>query len=214
MTRELFDLSQYRSILCLNGALPDAAFFNQWSLPIIAADGAANQLDALGITPQIIIGDLDSVDASIRSQNKTLYCPEQNTNDYQKSLSYLQEQGLLPTIVVGIHDGYLDHVLNNISIFMDSNNLLLAHPIMGSVINADVEFAVPLNTKISLLGMPSAVISSQGLKWELSKNQLSFPGVNSCFNRSNEPVVRLMVHEGSVLVMVYLVPKIDAGGQD
>ncbi len=56
MMNNLLDVSCYRSILCLDGALPDAAFF-KLNLPIIAADGAANQLMQMGYRARMVIGD-------------------------------------------------------------------------------------------------------------------------------------------------------------
>ena len=53
--------NKFKSILCLDGELPSAAFFFFFTLPIIAADGAANTLMQMGVLPQIVIGDLDSI---------------------------------------------------------------------------------------------------------------------------------------------------------
>ncbi len=213
MTASRFDLSLYRSVLCLNGILPEVSFFKELNLPIIAADGAADSLDELGLSPEIIIGDLDSVSPSIREQNKTLHNPDQSTNDYQKSLSYLKENNLLPSIVVGINGGHLDHVLNNINIFLETDSLLYAPPLIGFVLKpqTDQKLTLPLNTKISLIGIPFASVSSTGLKWELDHLSLAFPGTNSCFNRTQQSTIQLNVHQGSVLVLIYLEPAIDAG---
>jgi len=206
-----FDLGRYRSILCLNGTLPDPSFFLDSHLPIIAADGAANTLDHLGLSPDLIIGDLDSVSHSIRSQNKVLFCPDQNSCDYQKSLSYMKANDLLPAIVVGITGGCLDHILNNINIFLETDSLLYAPPLIGLVLKNDFRFSLPINTKLSLLGMPFASISSQGLKWELNHAMLRFPGANSCFNRNQSQTVAIKVHEGAALLLLYQDPIKDAG---
>lgn len=205
--------NHYRSILCLNGDLPERSFFLNANLPIIAADGAANSLHQLGISPQIIIGDLDSVTASIREKNNVLYCPDQHSSDFQKSLQYLKENELLPAIVVGINGGYLDHILNNINIFLETDSVLYAPPMMGYVLkeNAYKVFSLPLNTKISLMGIPSASITSNGLKWELNEFTLSFPGNNSCFNRTLKSSIQIQVHQGSALILIYKEPAEDAG---
>jgi thiamine pyrophosphokinase len=52
--------------------------------------------------------------------------------------------------------------------------------------------------------MPTAQISTKGLKWELYLSNLAFPGKNSCFNRSLRDKVSIEVHSGICLVMVYL----------
>lgn len=211
--RDYFDLSPYRSILCLNGTLPELSFFQDTKLPLIAADGAANSLATLGLKPQMIIGDLDSVHDSIRQHNNVLHCPEQTTGDYQKSLAYMKQQDLLPTIVVGISDGYLDHILNNINIFLETDSVLYAPPLIGCVIRKHSEFSLPINCKLSLFGIPSARVSSHGLKWELNDHALQFPGSNSCFNRTAKPTIQVTIHEGSVLALIYTQAMNDAGGE-
>ena len=66
-------------------------------------------------------------------------------------------------------------------------------------------------TKISLLGLPQALVTSNGLKWELTSHQLAFPGNTSCFNRAHRDNVEIEVHDGNVLALIYqsIVP--DAG---
>jgi len=208
----LIDIKKFRSILCLNGDMPERVFF-ETTLPIIAADGAANTLVKQGIKPHAIIGDLDSVYDHIRYEHHTVQDSDQNTNDYQKSLVYLEKNKLLPAIVVGINGGYLDHVLNNMNIFMQSDSILYAPPLIGMVIKAGEQkiLTLPKNTKISLIGFPHAEVSTKGLKWELHNQSLTLPGINSCFNRCLANEIELMTHQGTLLIMIYLSAIVDAG---
>lgn len=204
---------RYRSILCLNGDLPEASFFLDWQLPVIAADGAANRLYQLGISPHIIIGDLDSVDPLMGKNHAVLHCPDQQASDFQKCIQYLRDQSLLPAIILGINGGFLDHVLNNINIFLETDSVLYAPPLVGQVLkeNSRQGFSLPLNSKISLFGIPSALVTTKGLKWDLNESMLAFPGSTSCFNRSREPSIEIWTQRGSVLVLVYLETVSDAG---
>jgi thiamine pyrophosphokinase len=183
------------------------------NLPIIAADGAANHLDKMGVTPSIITGDLDSVKPAILKQFPFLHLPDQSQSDYQKTMFYLRQKQLLPAIILGINGGYLDHVLNNINIFMDTDCLLYSPPIRGFVIKEQSKASLNLqeNTKISLIGLPNAVCSSKGLKWDLKQVSLSFPGKTSCFNRCQQSDIELETHSGAVLVLIYDIIIHDAG---
>nr|WP_058535794.1 thiamine diphosphokinase [Legionella saoudiensis] len=207
------NLADYRCILCLHGELPSSSFFTEMGLPIIATDGAANSLHKLNIYPQLIIGDLDSVHPTLLKNHPHLHLPDQNSNDYQKALVYLEEKNLLPAIVVGVNGGYLDHILNNINIFLETNCLLYAPPITGLVLkeNSQLNWVLPLQTKISLMGIPQAILSSKGLQWELHASQLTFPGKTSCFNRTQASEISLEVHQGNVLVLIYEQQIDDAG---
>lgn len=209
---DVIGLTGYKSILCLNGELPDLAFFVRMNLPIIAADGAANGLLERGINPTLILGDLDSVYPTILQTHTHYHLANQDTSDYQKAMHYLNETNLLPAIVVGMQGGNLDHVLNNINIFMGTNCLLYSPPVRGLVIKKSlINLTLPEQTKISLLGIPKALISSTGLKWELECASLSFPGNASCFNRTHLPEISLTIHEGAVLFLIYDDTVKDAG---
>jgi len=210
---DIINLTGYQSILCLNGDLPESSFFRRINLPIIAADGAANSLLERTIKTTLIIGDLDSVRYDILEQHAFLHFPDQESSDYQKAMHYLKDNSLLPAIIVGINGGHLDHLLNNINIFMETNCLLYAPPIKGFVIKdkSRLNFLLPLQTKISLMGIPEATISSKGLKWELNHSHLSFPGKTSCFNRTQLSEITLEIHQGAVLVLIYE-KDIDDGG--
>ncbi|KTD40199.1 thiamin pyrophosphokinase [Legionella parisiensis] len=205
MMHDIINLTGYQSILCLNGDLPESFFFNRMNLPVFAADGAANSLLERGIHPRLITGDLDSVQPMILENHPFLHSPDQNQSDYQKAMCYLKNNDLLPAIIVGINGGYLDHILNNINIFMETNCLLYAPPIRGFVLHEQsrMNFLLPTQTKISLIGIPKATLSSKGLQWELNNSPLSFPGKTSCFNRTQLPEIILEVHQGSVLVLIY-----------
>lgn len=204
----LLALGPFHSILCLDGDLPPAAFFQHNKLPVIAADGAANTLALMGIQPDLVIGDLDSINPALLDTLKSLHRPDQNFSDYQKSLHYLEEKSLLPAVVCGIDGGTLDHVINNISIFLQSNSVLYSPHCIGYVLHENKmrSHSLPLNTKISLIGMPHACISSTGLQWELSDFIMSFPGTNSCFNRTTQERVELRVQEGRALVLIQYNP--------
>lgn len=194
----------YKSILCLSVELPQKDFFQKMNLPVIAADGAANQLHALGITPHIVIGDLDSVDSSLNFNS--LHIQDQSRCDFEKSMEYLEQEGLLPSIILGSSGGDLDHILNNISIFMlnSQGNLLYAPPLYGAVFsNPQTQVILPRHTKISMLGLPQARVVTQGLEWDLTGQKLNFPGFNSCLNRSKSTKVHVQVLEGQVLFLAH-----------
>lgn len=206
-------LQNIKSILCLNGELEDSEIFH-CNKPIIAADGAADKLKLLGVKPDIIIGDLDSVNIDDHQDVEMLHCPDQNYSDFQKSLKYLEEAELLPTLVCGFGGGFLDHILYNINIIAGSDCIFYAPPIIGEFFAAGSKFVadLPLNTKLSIIAMPSAIVSTSGLKWNLDNSELEFPGVSSCFNRTNKQHIEIDIITGKILLMIYSSPVVDCGG--
>jgi thiamine pyrophosphokinase len=210
---EQIDLKKYKSVLCLNGNLPEKSFFNKINLPIIAADGAANYLIENDISFEAIIGDLDSIDRKAFKRFKIVHEPNQSSSDFQKSLNYLKNNNLLPSIILGVNGGYIDHILYNLDIFLKSNSIFFAPPIVGYVIKHEESqiFNLPIDTKISLIGAPKANITTSDLKWDLKDETLSFFEVSSCFNRTASNQITIKVNSGVLLVLVYLQNIDDAG---
>ncbi len=81
---------------------------------LIAADGGADSIDAAGLTPKAIIGDLDSVTDREGWEKRTevLHIPEQITTDFQKAL---YSTSAPVTLALGMTGKRLDHTLAALS---------------------------------------------------------------------------------------------------
>lgn len=123
---------QYRSIVVLNGEIPGSLFFKQ-DIPVIAVDGGANKLLSIGVQPDLVIGDLDSVNPNLRANLNTVYLPDQDYCDFSKAIAHLKTMKLLPSIITGITGGAIDHILQNINIFLGTGSIFYtpSPPMMG-----------------------------------------------------------------------------------
>lgn len=198
-------LKEASVILCLNSTLPKDKNLYKEKL-IIATDGAANRLYELGISADVIIGDFDSVDKSKHESSKFVHLPDQSQSDFQKAIQYINLHNLNPFVIFGINDGFLDHIICNISILAEQDCTFFAPPIIGHTLSRKRihRFSTPIGTKISIMALPSASVSSQGLKWELKNAELSFPTNNSWFNRTKNKEFSLELESGKILIMLYL----------
>ncbi|MDR1366714.1 MAG: thiamine diphosphokinase [Puniceicoccales bacterium] len=217
---ELFDqnflkilptFGEFRSIICLKGDLPEKELFDALGLPIIAADGAYNVLRAKQIKTEVVIGDLDSVGREISPGTQKIYIENQNQSDFQKALQYVCEKQLEPSIILGINGGYIDHILNNIAIFSQTNGVTYMPPNLGIMIRKNCTLHFIEGTKISLFAMPICHLTTQGLFWELDHKKLEFPHFSSCFNRCSSGILKISIHDGAIFTVVYLEDIVDAG---
>lgn len=117
-----------RVVIFANGELPDfdtARALLQTDDYLIAADGGANHLLKLGILPEIVIGDLDSIDENtlfqLTSAEVTIeqYSEDKNETDFELALQYAVEMGPSAIIIVGALGGRLDQTLANLAILTD-----------------------------------------------------------------------------------------------
>jgi thiamine pyrophosphokinase len=203
-------LRSHKSIVCLNGNLP-CDLIRKLGLPIVAADGAANTLIKNGIEPDVIIGDLDSVDSDLLRSRFCIKIDDQDMTDFEKAINYVEEKSMTPAVVAGVDGGCVDHVLGNICIFSRTKFAAISEDAIFMTIDGDKSFDVPVNTKISIFGAPSCAATSRGLKWELDEYEMSFDGKNSCSNRAASSRVELKVLSGKALVFIHTKNVYDAG---
>lgn len=86
---------------------------------IIAADGGYHNAKKMGVTPQILLGDLDSIEKTERipEEIEVLQVPaEKDDTDTQLAVQVALEKGATEIVIVGGLDGRLDHTLSNLAI--------------------------------------------------------------------------------------------------
>jgi thiamine pyrophosphokinase len=87
---------------------------------LIAADGGLRHMSALGLQPQVLIGDLDSVDARLRAEveergAKVLeYSPVKEQTDLELAFAYARYAGVTEILVLAGLGGRYDHSIANL----------------------------------------------------------------------------------------------------
>ena len=88
---------------------------------VACCDGAANEYISRGYTPDVIIGDGDS----LSPENKTRFSniihqiADQETNDQTKAVHFLREKGYRKIAIIGATGKREDHTLGNISLLLE-----------------------------------------------------------------------------------------------
>jgi thiamine pyrophosphokinase len=122
------DIFMPRIVIFANGELPDleaARALLQAHDYLIAADGGANHLMKMGILPEIVIGDLDSIDEDALFELTTAevkieqYSEDKDETDIELALRYAVELHPSSILIVGALGGRLDQTLANLSILTD-----------------------------------------------------------------------------------------------
>ncbi len=164
-------------------------------LPIIAADGGANRLDALDIVPEAIIGDLDSLAdrQGWRERTRIIEIGEQDTVDFEKCLYSIDAPRFLATGFVG---GRIDHSLAVIHVMgkyaaakpvllIGEQDISFAHVgVLELTLQPDVPFSIfPLQ--------PISFAGSRGLAHPLKGLHMAPATFIGTSNRTSEPAVRI-----------------------
>ena len=137
-------------------------------IPIIAADGGVNFLTEKNISPELVIGDLDSVSKQ-KIQNiepeKIIRISEQNSTDLEKVLFNTQSP---LTIGIGFLGAQIDHELAALSALVK-----FSHKKIIFIGEHDIVFLVPPSfslrsfngMRVSLYPLDEVKVHSDGLKW-------------------------------------------------
>ncbi len=157
---------------------------------VIAADGGANTAVALGISPAIIVGDLDSVtDATRAALPSTTFRRDADPDhtDLQKAITYAISCDVTAIDILGAGGGRADHALGNLSLLILYGRQVRIRIIDEyfeiSLVDGRAEIAGPEGTVVSLLAIGTCTgLTTSGLRWPLTGHTLSF----SPFGTHNE----------------------------
>lgn len=136
---------------------------------IVGADGGADRLLALGVTPEAVIGDMDSISAGAQTRLTGRLFPiaEQVTTDFDKALRSIRAPFVLG---IGFAGARLDHglaVLNALVRAPDQRCLVLSPQDVIFLAPLQMQLDLPIGTRFSLFPMAEVTGESAGLRWPL-----------------------------------------------
>ena len=175
--------------------------------PIIAADGGANFLADRNISPELIIGDLDSIShktiQNIETE-KIITISDQNTTDLEKVLSNTESS---LTIGIGFLGSRIDHELASLSalakfshkkiILIGEEDIILLIPPSFSLPSFD-------GMRVSLFPLGSVNVQSEGLKW--STEGLTMKPTNK-IGTSNQAIGKVIKLNPDAPKLLLILPK-------
>lgn len=184
---------------------------------LVAVDGGADTLARLGIVPQMVVGDLDSISSRTRAELEaqgieTVLLPvAKDETDTEAALRLVVERGAQEIIVFGALGGpRLDHLVGNLLLLTaawladckvrlvdDWHEAFLAHQ--------DVVISGSAGDTVSLLPLTSRVrdVTTEGLLYSLSGATLLQASTRGVSNTMLGSEARVTHGEGVLLVVHY-----------
>jgi thiamine pyrophosphokinase len=157
---------------------------------LVAADGGADRLWALGRAPVAVIGDMDSLGpaAAAAFADRLHPIPEQETTDFDKALTRIAA----PLVVaLGFAGGRLDHelaALHSLVLRADRPCLLVGPATVALHAPPDLALALVPGTTVSLFPLAEVGADSQGLAWPTAGLSLAPDRRIGTSNRATGPV--------------------------
>ncbi len=201
------------ALILANGKPPSKRLFQKFFTSadwFICADGGANTAARFGYAPDLIIGDLDSIEKeslAVFSNANVRKLKDQNSTDLEKALIAAIREKNSEIVVLGATGGRLDHAIGNLSAlakfsrkahitFIDNIGTFIA-------VNHSLEFSLPIGTIISLLPLSRCTgIVTKGLKWNLKNEALELGIRESTSNVVVSSPVNIKVKKGSLIAFI------------
>jgi len=179
-----------RAVLFINGEVAQPqSLRNIFEIgdTLVSVDGGMRHLKALDLLPQIVIGDMDSIDAeslSALEQGGTeilRYPAEKDQTDFELALDILAERGFNEILVIGALGGRVDQALANIWLLAERSQ-----PGFSISFDDGCEQVFLIQNKLTLKGQkgdqvslipyqsPVQGITTEGLEYPLN-NETLFP---------------------------------------
>lgn len=175
---------------------------------VIAADGGYRYLADLGITPDIVLGDFDSL--GYVPEKSRVFPVEKDDTDAMLAVRCGLEQGYKDFVLYGTLDGpRLDHTIANLQTLQfladrQATGFLVGCNQIATVVHSGL-LALPATYKgtvsVFCMGADARKVTIEGLKYTLQNGTLSagFPlGVSNAFTGQN---AKISVGEGSLLII-------------
>jgi thiamine pyrophosphokinase len=216
-----------RATIFANGEFTDTEQARDLLRPddlVIAADGGTRHALAIGVTPHVVIGDLDSLSSDERARVEAAgsqvvrFSPRKDETDLELALLYAARQGATEILILAALGGRLDQTIANL--------LLLALPELKGrdvriVARAQTAFLIratqggpdvsdgaliegqPGDT-VSLipLGGDAVGVTAEGLEWPLCEDRLRFGPARGVSNVLTAESARVRVRQGLLLCVV------------
>tara|TARA_B110000240_G_scaffold119579_1_gene133820 strand:+ start:162 stop:749 length:588 start_codon:yes stop_codon:yes gene_type:complete len=182
---------------------------------VLAVDRGFDHAHALGLSVDLVIGDLDSVDkvALLQSSPKPLIeslPTDKDESDLEHALRFASMLEPKRIEILSGGNGRLDHLLVSTLLIANSNYLHL--PITAHVAGSKV-FAVPhgeirtinepVGNLVSIITVgPDLRCTTKGLRWNLSDDTIVKPGSSHGLSNEITGDASIRVSRGSAIVIV------------
>lgn len=207
-----------KALLILNGekinkdimlALRDESEF------ILSADGGTDYCLELGIKPDLVIGDLDSISVGTLEVLEKAKIPvykfpvKKDKTDSELCIEYLMDIGATEITIAGAIGNRIDHSIANILLLKKINDSGFNGKIVHNyntiyLINNELVLDRKEGYFVSIIPIESKgiTVTLKGFEYELNNTRINFTSTHGISNiiRDNKGYIKL--HEGQCLVIV------------
>lgn len=199
------------ALIIANGTLPQPDFVRglvKFANLVVCADGGANHAMELGVKPDIILGDFDSILPETRrhfTSIEQLHVDDQNNTDLEKAVEYCLSRHATSADIVGASGARIDHTVIGLGIFKKYGEKIHLRMLdtLGELTLIQKEIHLPTHESevFSLIPLDTCTgVTTKNLKYPLTNETLS-PGVRDGLgNMATSGDITITVADGALLL--------------
>jgi len=182
---------------------------------LICVDGGARHFSKAGITPHVLLGDFDSIDANLLQTYEkdgvklVKYPTGKDYTDMELALDYAAEHGATRVFIMGAIGSRIDHSLSNLQLL----HKLLQKGIRGVILNENnrvyliqdrIRISRMEGYKLSLLPATPIVegVTTEGLAWPLFNYTMRMGTGIGISNEFTEETASVRISSGRLYVIL------------
>lgn len=206
--------SAKRACVFCNGQLENPANVKQIENDcdlLIAADGGAKYLFDVGLNPQVIIGDMDSIGSDTWKSKSNIeyirYPADKDKSDAELAVEYALEHGYKQIILVAATGSRLDHTLGNVALVAGYPGWVAIFDGTSTLVAADKSQKCILHGRIGAIVslMPYSTgtlkVKTNGLKYPL-QDECLISATHGLSNELSQTEACICVSDGILLVYI------------
>lgn len=199
-----------------NGSDIDKSYIEDLNIDyVICADGGLEKIKKLGLIPNLILGDFDSVNSSVLEDYKNLnietvtFPSEKDYTDMELSINHAVKIGFKDIILVGASGTRLDHTVANMLLIekyhkkdinikiLDNNNLIQM---------VTDNMMIPFRKKyyVSIIPLSESIegLTLEGFKYPLNNINVERGSTLCISNEISENIGVVKLNKGSAIVFI------------
>ena len=186
---------------------PPLEEFTELADLIVAADGGVNKALDSDISPDLIIGDMDSVlEKSKNTLQKSKFLADKNPQktDLEKTIEFCLAEGATSIDILCANGGRVDHALANLSILVrfgkNARIRIIDDLFETELITDEIQLKEPIGTIVSLVSIGSCQgVTTTGLRWNLNEASFEF-STQGIHNEIASDIATIKVETGNMLL--------------
>ena len=180
---------------------------------VVAADAGLDQADRLGILPDLVVGDMDSVSAQALANAQEAGIPVEqhprtkDATDIELAIDAAASRGFRKATIIGGTGGRMAHTLANALLLTRTRTIglvwMTSHALMCALdAGQSRPFRIEDGPLLSILAVgQSADCASTGLRWPLAGAPLTAGATRGVSNEITDAEATVSVDRGQVLII-------------